>query len=123
VDVKPIDACCESLLAAPLSDDEAAALSAGFAVLADPVRLRLLSMIATAPGEVCACDFIEPLDRSQPTISHHLSVLVRAGLLHREQRGRWAYFRAVPERLAVLRDALDPAMPSSWPAEIAVTTK
>ncbi|MGH8898114.1 MAG: metalloregulator ArsR/SmtB family transcription factor [Egibacteraceae bacterium] len=111
MDVQPISACCESLLAAPLGDDEAAALASGFAVLADPVRLRLLSLIATAPAEVCACEFVEPLDRSQPTISHHLSVLVRAGLLLREQRGRWAYFRAVPERLAVLRDALDPTRP------------
>jgi len=109
VDVKPINACCAPLLSIALSEEDAAALSSGFAVLADPVRLRLLSMIATAPGEVCACELAEPLDRSQPTISHHLSVLVRAGLLQREQRGRWAYFRAVPERLAVLREALNPA--------------
>ena len=78
-----------------------------FKLLADPVRLRLLSIVATAPtGEVCACDLTEPLDRSQPTVSHHLSALTDAGLLHREKRGRWAWYRVVPERLAVLRDAL-----------------
>jgi ArsR family transcriptional regulator len=109
VEVKPIEACCEPLLAGALTEDEAAELAAAFKVLADPVRLRLLSMIATASGgEGCACEFVEPLGRSQPTISHHLSVLTEAGLVTREQRGRWAWFRVVPERLAVLRDALAP---------------
>lgn len=78
-------------------------------MLADPARLRLFSMVANMPaGEACACEPVEPLGRSQPTVSHHLSVLTDAGLLSREQRGRWAYFRDIPERSAVLRDALDP---------------
>ena len=108
VDVKLIEACCEPVLIEPLSAAEAEDLATGFKVLADPVRLRLLSLIAnTAEGEMCACDLVEPLGRSQPTVSHHLSILADAGLLTREQRGRWAWFRVVPERVAVLRDALE----------------
>ena len=108
MDATTITACCEPVTEAALSEDEATQLAAGFKVLADPVRLRLLSLIATAPdGEVCACDLTEPVGRSQPTVSHHLSILTDAGLLEREQRGRWAWFRARPDRLEVLRDALD----------------
>ena len=78
--------------------------------IADPARLRLLSMIAAAPdGEACACDFPGPLGRSQPTVSHHLTQLVRAGLVTREQRGKWAWFRVSPERIAALRDCLGPS--------------
>lgn len=110
MEVATITACCEPLLRAPLSDADATELAAAFKVLADPARLRLLSLVAAAPGgEACACDLVEPLGRSQPTVSHHLSVLVDAGLLTREQRGRWAYFRVVAERLEVLRDALGDA--------------
>lgn len=107
MDVKPITACCSPVTESALTEEAAEALAAGFKVIADPVRLRLLSIIATAPGgEVCACDLVEPLGRSQPTVSHHLSVLTEAGLLEREKRGRWAWFRLVPERLEVLREAL-----------------
>lgn len=107
VDVKVIAPCCAPVLDSTLSADAADDLAAAFKVLADPVRLRLLSMIANASeGEACACDLTEPLERSQPTISHHLSVLVEAGLVEREKRGKWAYYRVVPDRLAVLRDAL-----------------
>ena len=107
VDVKVIEACCSPVMDSMLSAEQADDLAAAFKVLADPVRLRLLSMIANASsGEACVCDLTEPLDRSQPTISHHLSVLVDAGLVEREKRGKWAYFRAVPARLDVLRDAL-----------------
>ena len=107
MDVKTIEACCEPLLAGALSEAEAEELAAAFKVLADPARLRLLSLVAAAPaGEACACDLVEPLARTQPTVSHHLSVLVDAGLLTREKRGKWAWFRPVPERLAVLREAL-----------------
>jgi ArsR family transcriptional regulator, arsenate/arsenite/antimonite-responsive transcriptional repressor len=103
----PITACCAPVLASTLAASEAEQLAAAFKVLADPVRLRLLSLIAAAPqGEACACDLVGPLGRSQPTVSHHLGVLTEAGLLSREQRGRWAYFRVDPSRLAVLRDAL-----------------
>ena len=105
MEIKRIQACCEPVLATPLSETEADDLAAAFKVLADPARLRLLSMIASAE-EACACDLVEPLGRSQPTVSHHLSVLTDAGLLTREKRGRWAWYRVVPERLAVLRDAL-----------------
>lgn len=102
-----IEACCEPLLAAPLDETAAADLANAFKVLADPVRLRLLSLIAAA-GEVCACDLVGPIGRSQPTVSHHLSILADAGLVERERRGRWVHYRAVPARLRVLRDALDP---------------
>jgi len=93
----------DTALSAPAAED----LAGAFKVLADPTRLRLLSLIANAPGgELCACDLPALVDRKQPTVSHHLSILVDAGLLRREQRGRWAWFRLSPERLGVLRDAL-----------------
>ena len=104
------DACCSPLAAGPLGEADAAALARGFAALADPVRLRLLSLIASQPtGEVCACDLVEPVGKSQPTVSHHLKVLFGAGLVAREKRGTWVWYRAVPERLEALRAALDPA--------------
>jgi ArsR family transcriptional regulator len=103
--------CCAPVTEAPLSEREADELARAFKVLADPVRLRLLSFIASRPRETCACELVGPLDRSQPTISHHLSALHDAGLLTREKRGRWVWYRAVPERLALLRDALCPAEP------------
>ena len=99
--------CCAPLLAAPLDEQGAADLAAAFKVLADPVRLRLLSLIASAPdGSACSCDLEEPVGKSQPTVSHHLSVLADAGLITKEKVGRWVYCTAVPARLAVLRDAL-----------------
>ena len=102
-----ITPCCAPVLQEALSADEAEQLAAGFKLLADPIRLRLLSLIANAPGgEACVCDLTAPLERSQPTISHHLSALTAAGLLEREQRGRWAYFRVASERVDVLREAL-----------------
>jgi ArsR family transcriptional regulator, arsenate/arsenite/antimonite-responsive transcriptional repressor len=107
VDVAPIETCCEPVLTSALSTDDAEQLAAAFKLLADPVRLRLLSLVATAPdGEACVCDLTGPLGRSQPTISHHLSALTAAGLLEREQRGRWAYFRVATDRVEILRDAL-----------------
>jgi ArsR family transcriptional regulator len=105
VDVKPIEACCAPLLSGALSEAGSEELAAAFKVLSDPARLRLLSMIA-ATDEACACDLTEPLGRSQPTVSHHLAVLTEAGLITREKRGKWAWYRVVPERLAVLREAL-----------------
>jgi ArsR family transcriptional regulator, arsenate/arsenite/antimonite-responsive transcriptional repressor len=107
VEVQTITTCCEPVLTSALTDEQATDLAASFKVLADPVRLRLLSLVATAAGgEVCACDLVEPSGRKQPTVSHHLSVLHDAGLLRREKRGRWVWYAAVPERLQVLRDAL-----------------
>lgn len=102
-----LEECCPAVLAAPLSEERASTLARDFAVLADPVRLRLLSLLASAPtGEACVCELVEPLERSQPTVSHHLKILVDAGLIVGEKRGRWAWYRAVPERLAGLRSAL-----------------
>lgn len=97
--------CCAPLTASPLTDDEAAELARVFAALGDPIRLRLLSLVAAA-GEVCSCDLEGPLGRSQPTISHHTKALAEAGLLRGEKRGRWMFWRVVPERLAALRAAL-----------------
>ena len=105
MEVKTITACCDGLLAAPLTEAAAADLAAAFKIMADPIRLRLLSIVA-AQGETCACNLTAPLGKSQPTISHHLSVLTDAGLLRREKRGKWAWYSVAPERFAVLRDAL-----------------
>ena len=105
-----IEACCAPVTAGVLDEDQATELAALFKVLADPARLRLLSMVAAAEtGEACACDLVEPVGRSQPTVSHHLSLLVDAGLLTREKRGKWAWYRVVPERLAAIRGALGPS--------------
>lgn len=112
MDVPTIQQCCQPVLSEPLNGGEAVELAAAFKVLADPVRLQLLSLIANAStGEMCACDLVVPTGRSQPTVSHHLSILTDAGLLTREQRGKWAFFSVDPKRIAVLRDALDPASP------------
>jgi len=98
---------CPEVLAAPLGPAEAEEVAAALRVVADPARLRLLSLISNAEGaEACVCNLTAPLGLSQPTVSHHLKVLTNAGLLEREQRGRWAYYRIVPERLELLRGAL-----------------
>jgi ArsR family transcriptional regulator len=97
--------CCAPLRASPLGEDEAEELARVFAALADPVRLRLLSLVA-AEDEVCSCDLEDPLGRSQPTISHHTKALADAGLITGEKRGRWMMWRIVPARLAALRAAL-----------------
>jgi ArsR family transcriptional regulator, arsenate/arsenite/antimonite-responsive transcriptional repressor len=102
-----VDACCPTILEAPLNAAEAERLAAVLKVLADPARLRLLSLIAAHPGgEACVCELTEPLGLSQPTVSHHLKVLTTAGLLEREQRGVWAYFRMATDGLRAVRDAL-----------------
>ena len=99
--------CCPPLSEAPLAADDAEDVAAALRVLADPARLRLLSIIQAQPGgEACVCHLTEPLRLSQPTVSHHLKVLTQAGLLERDQRGRWAYYRVVPEPLAALRSLL-----------------
>lgn len=103
-DVCPPDCC---VLEAPLDDTEATMLAAQLKALADPTRLRLISMLGTTPsGELCACDLPDQLGKSQPTISHHLHQLVEAGLVAREKRGKWAWFRLRADRLAALRTAL-----------------
>jgi ArsR family transcriptional regulator, arsenate/arsenite/antimonite-responsive transcriptional repressor len=99
--------CCPPVLRAPLGADEAEEMAAALRVVADPARLRLISLLAAAQSnEACVCDLTEPLGLTQPTVSHHLRVLADAGLVEREQRGRWAFFRLVPERVEILRGAL-----------------
>ena len=98
-------ACCAPLQSEPLGVDDAAELAKVFAALGDPVRLRLLSMIA-AHDEVCSCDLEAPLGKSQPTISHHTKALAEAGLITGEKRGRWMLWKVVPARLAAVRAAL-----------------
>lgn len=90
--------CCEPLSEEPLAAEQAAELSTMFKALGDPVRLRLLSMIASRPGgEVCVCELTPAFDLSQPTISHHLKLLRQAGLVDSERRGTWVYYRVRPE--------------------------
>jgi ArsR family transcriptional regulator, arsenate/arsenite/antimonite-responsive transcriptional repressor len=99
--------CCPPVTDAVLDEDHAAELAALLKALADPIRIRLVSILAAAPtGEVCACDLPDQLGRTQPTVSHHLSLLVTAGIVEREQRGKWAWFRLRPERLAAVCTAL-----------------
>jgi ArsR family transcriptional regulator len=100
-------ACCAPLLRGRLRKDDAETLAAAFKAIADPGRLRLLSFIAGQPGaEACVCHLIEPLGLAQPTVSHHLKVLAEAGLLARERRGTWMFYRLVPARVEALRQAL-----------------
>jgi len=99
--------CCAPLGSAPFDEADAVELSKGFHALSDPVRLRLLSMIA-AGGDAgaCVCDLIEPSGRSQPTVSHHLKILREAGLVTSEKRGTWAWYFAQPDRITALKAAL-----------------
>jgi ArsR family transcriptional regulator len=97
--------CCGSVTEAPLAEGEASELARVLGALADPVRLRLLSLVASQ-AEICSCDLEGPLGKSQPTISHHTKVLAEAGLLVGEKRGRWMWWRVEPDRLAAVRKAL-----------------
>ncbi|MGE5689587.1 MAG: ArsR/SmtB family transcription factor [Pseudomonadota bacterium] len=100
-------ACCAPLSAPTLSDEEATATAELFKALADPARVRIVNAIATAGEPVCACEFNDSLELAQPTVSHHLKRLTEAGLLEREQRGKWAYFslkRDAVEKLAAVAD-------------------
>ena len=106
VTVAPID-CCVPLAAPAISDDEATAIAGIFRALADPHRVRIVNLLATSREPVCACELYEPLGLGQPTVSHHLKKLTDAGLLEREQRGKWAYFslkRDAVEKLAIVAD-------------------
>ena len=98
--------CCP-VLDTPLSEDEAEDLARRLKALAEPTRLRILSLVATSPGgEACVCQLVGPLGVSQPTVSHHLRVLTDAGVLRREQRGTWAWFSVDRESLGALSSAL-----------------
>ena len=102
--------CCATLSASPLPAEAALALAKTFAALGDPVRLRLMSLLMTAEGgEVCACDLVEPVRKSQPTVSHHLKVLRDAGLVRATRRGTNIWYAAAPDQLTALRAVLAPA--------------
>jgi ArsR family transcriptional regulator len=99
--------CCAPLAAPTLSDEEVDATARLFRVLGDPARIRILNALATNGEPVCVCHLIEPLGLTQPTVSHHLKTLTDAGLLDREQRGKWAYFSLRPEAAERLAGLLD----------------
>jgi ArsR family transcriptional regulator len=104
-----LDACCSPLTTEPLNEEQAAELSGVFKALSDPVRLRVLSLIAShGGGEVCVCDLSEAFALTGPTISYHLKVLRQAGLITGERRGTWVYYRVHPEVLARLSAVLVP---------------
>jgi ArsR family transcriptional regulator len=98
-------ACGPVVTAVPLAEADASVLASLLSALADPVRLRLLSVVA-AQGEVCSCHLEGPLGKSQPTISHHTRVLADAGLIEGDRRGKWTWWRIVPDRLTFVRDAV-----------------
>ena len=106
VELSPIS-CCGPLAAPTLSADEAESTAALFKALGDPARVRIVNLLASRGGEVCACEFEPALGLSQPTVSHHLKKLTDAGLLEREQRGKWAYFSINPEAVATLSGLVD----------------
>jgi ArsR family transcriptional regulator len=99
--------CCAPLASPVLSDEEAEATAALFRALGDPARVRILNLLATSDEPICVCNLVEPLELSQPTVSHHLKKLTDAGLLDREQQGKWAYFSLKPEAMARLSDLAD----------------
>lgn len=105
--VAEVDACCPTVVESPLVEDDAVALAHTYAALADPGRLRLLSLVAAA-GELCSCDMTEPLGKSQPTVSHHTKVLAEAGLIVGDRRGRWTYWSVPADRQGLVRRLLEP---------------
>jgi ArsR family transcriptional regulator len=118
--VVPTEQCCSPLVRAPLTEDWAGDLARMFKALGDPVRLRLLSRVAShAGGEACVCDLSTGFDLTQPTISHHLKVLRETGLLECERRGTWVYYWVVPSALAQLSAVL--ASPDVSPSQLDAT--
>lgn len=112
LELTPVEtvACCSPLLSEPLTDDQAGRIAPLLKALADPVRLRLLSLVAAhSDGEACVCDLNDAFDLSQPTISHHLKVMHDAGLLERSKRGVWVYYRVNRAALADLSSLLGDA--------------
>lgn len=110
--VADLDACCRPITDTVLDAAAAERLAAVFKALGEPTRLRLVSLIAGRDGaEACVCELTAPVGLSQPTVSHHLKILVDAGLLHRTQRGKWAYYRLVPTALDALAGAFARARP------------
>ena len=107
IDLAGAVACCAPLSASALNDEEAEATAELFKALGDPARVRIVNVIATANEPVCACVFNDSLGLAQPTVSHHLKKLTDAGLLEREQRGKWAYFSLKKEAVEVLAAVAD----------------
>lgn len=105
--IAELEDCCAPLLSAPIAEDEAVRMASALRVMADPARLRLVNLLAQRP-ESCVCDLTPVLGLTQPTVSHHLKVLYEAGLLDREQRGRWVYYRLRRGPLEALRNAFAP---------------
>ncbi|HEX6299514.1 MAG TPA: metalloregulator ArsR/SmtB family transcription factor [Acidimicrobiia bacterium] len=106
-----MEICCTPLHEGEIDELRAEAMAPVLAALADPVRLRIISMLIAAPGGTsCGCDLEAPLELSQPTVSHHLKVLREAGLVEGERRGRWVHYRVIPARLAEIADALTPEL-------------
>ena len=126
IQIFEVAACCSPVAARlpgqVLDEEQAARLASVLKAVADPTRLRLLSMISAAAaggtGEICVCDLTQPLGLSQPTVSHHLKLLLEVGLVQREKRGVWAYFRPVPGALDALAEVL--TGPSAAPASMPV---
>ena len=118
VKIAEIDqSCCGPLLGAPLSLQDADQVAAAFRILGDPARLRLLSLIASVPGrEACVCELVDPVGLSQPTVSHHLKVLHDAGLLEREKKQSWVYYKLAPAPLEWLREVIAPLPAATTPA-------
>jgi ArsR family transcriptional regulator len=109
VSMELTDMCCTPLHEGAIDEDRATAMASMLAALADPVRLRIVSMLIDSPdGSCCGCDLEQPLGLSQPTISHHLKVLRESGLVTGDKDGRWVHYRVVPERLEDLAAALSP---------------
>ncbi|MEL7349899.1 MAG: metalloregulator ArsR/SmtB family transcription factor [Cyanobacteria bacterium P01_A01_bin.116] len=105
--LKLVMPCCLPLMAGKLTSQDAKMLAVLFRVMGEPARLQILSLIAAQPSqEVCACELVETLGLSQPTVSHHLKVMYEAGLLTKERRGTWIYYQVVRSQLAALRDVL-----------------
>ncbi len=114
--------CCPPLADGAISAAEAVELAAVFKALADPVRLRILSALLAAEGQICACDFVSVAGKAQPTVSHHLKVLREAGLVEGTRRGTWVWYAVVPSRLAEVRQALQTdvgrALQTDQPAQV-----
>jgi ArsR family transcriptional regulator, arsenate/arsenite/antimonite-responsive transcriptional repressor len=103
--------CCSPVVRAVIKPAEAETLAAGFKAVADPTRLRLISLVAAhKDAEACVCELTDPVGLSQPTVSHHLKILVDAGILTREQRGKWAYYQLVPETLSAVAALIAPPL-------------
>lgn len=101
-----VQACCAPISASVLDQETAETLTSLLKVLADPARLQILSMLASAGGEVCVCDLTEPLGLSQPTVSYHMKQLREGGFVSSERRGKWIFYSLVPARIHAVTDAL-----------------